>query len=441
MKEKIWLYFILLQPILDLLTSLMVNKTTLPVSVGILVRVVFLVCIVVFVLRYFINHKQFKPLIGIGFLAVFILLHLGINFISKEPFSLVSEVTFLTKALYPIFVFIAFYILYRGKEISRSKLLKALSFNTIVVSAIIVIPTILGISFESYNSSFAGSIGWFNAANETGAILTILFSFTLLLYFESLNWSALPLTAIVGTTVAVYLIGTKVATGSYILIAVFALALFLLKKQWVKSAVMLVALAGILYGVNQSPVAENTKIAEEQTQMRQELYQEADKHYTKEQVQNIMMFQDYREMSHPIITRILSSRDLFLLMHYDYFEEAEMSRKLFGMGYASEYHREAKMIEMDYFDFVFSFGVIAGLGLTVLMAIVVFKTIKFIFIELFNKQRNSGKMLIAFCSLLMLGVSFVAGHIWFAPAVSFYYAMLLAMLFSNDATTTTAEST
>lgn len=431
MREKIWLYFILLQPVLDFLTSLMVNKTNLPISIGILVRVVFLVYVTVYVLGYFYKKRQFKPLIGIGLLGAYLLIHLTVNLISKEPFSIVQEFTFLTKALYPVFILIAFYILYCDKVISRTKLLNVLSINTIVVSAIIIIPTILGISYESYNDSFAGSIGWFNAANETGATLTILFAFTLLLYLDSKKSHALSLVAIVGTTYSVYLIGTKVATGSYILIALFALLLMLLKKQWIKSAVMLVALAGILYGVNQSPVAENTKIAEEQTQLRQELYQEADKHYTKEQVEKIMMFQEYREMSHPMITRILSSRDLFLMMHYDFFQDADLSRKLFGMGYASEYDREAKMVEMDYFDFVFSFGLIAGLALTILIAVYVFKSIKLILTELFRKDRNTEKLMLAFTGLLMLGVSLVAGHIWFAPAVSIYVAIVLAMQFND----------
>ncbi|MET3576790.1 hypothetical protein ABID49_002720 [Bhargavaea ullalensis] len=397
-----------------------------------MVRVIFLAYVIYFVLRHFITNKQWKPLIGIGALGLYFLIGLLINFFLKDPFSIGAEITFLTKTIYPIFLFIAFYIIFKENFLGRDRLLKVLTINAIVVSAIIILPTVFGISFESYNSSFAGSIGWFNAANETGAILVILFAFTVLFYLKSRTWDPAAIIAIVGMTISVYLIGTKVATGSFLMIALCTALLFMLKKNWMKSVVILVALAGTLYGITQSPVAQNAKVVEEQNQIRQDMYKEKEKHFTADIIEQINMYQEYRKMSNPMLTQVLSSRDLFFLMHYDFFKEAHPLRKAFGMGYSSEYEKEAKMVEMDYFDFVFSYGLILGLALTVAMIFFIFKAIKTAITELFRKNRDDRKILIAFSSLLVLGVSFIAGHIWFAPAVSLYFMILLAMMYNQD---------
>src|SRR5690606_7295019 len=115
-----------------------------------------------------------------------------------------------------------------------------------------------------------------------------------------------------------------------------------------------------------------------------------------------------RAMSHPVLTQILSSRDLFVLMHAEFFEDAHPLRKAFGMGYASEYEKEAKTVEMDYFDFAFSYGVILTIVMTGGMLWFIFRAIKMGLTELFTKNRDDRKILLAFSSLLVLGVSFVA---------------------------------
>ncbi len=408
----------------------MLNKANTSLSIGILVRVVFLAYVIYFVLHHYFVKKSWKPLAGIGALGLYFVINLVINFIYKDPFSLGAEITFMAKTIYPIFLFIAFYIIFKNHLLKPESLLKILTVNAVIVSAIIIIPTVFGISFESYNSSFAGSIGWFNAANETGAILVILFAFTVLYYLKAGTWDVLALAALIGMTVSVYLIGTKVATGSFVLLALSTTLLLMLKKRWIKSGIILLALAGTLYGITQSPVAQNAKVVEEQNQIRQDMYKEKEKHFTADIIEQINMYQEYRKKSIPALTQVLSSRDLFLLMHYDFFKEAHPLRKAFGMGYSSEYEKEPKMVEMDYFDFVFSYGLILGVVLTVGMILFIFQTIKMGIVELLRKTRDDRKILLAFSSLLVLGVSFIAGHIWFAPAVSLYYMIMLAILYA-----------
>ena len=51
---------------------------------------------------------------------------------------------------------------------------------------------------------------------------------------------------------------------------------------------------------------------------------------------------------------IYSDRDKFLKTYKQYYKDAPLSQKLFGMGYAGNYTDKIKLIEMDFHDLFFS---------------------------------------------------------------------------------------
>ena len=124
---------------------------------------------------------------------------------------------------------------------------------------------------------------------------------------------------------------------------------------------------------------------------------------------------------------ILSGRDAYLDMHEVFFEAAPTSQKLFGMGYGSNYKFEPKMIEMDFHDLFYSFGII---GMIILCTPILYCFIKTIYtgVRKFKKCFNYENILIASSCALGLGIAFFAGHVLTAPGVSFYLAVILAYL-------------
>src|SRR5699024_9704446 len=60
----------------------------------------------------------------------------------------------------------------------------------------------------------------------------------------------------------------------------------------------------------------------------------------------------------PLLQKILSSRHLYLQETKDDFMEADILRNAFGLGYAGDYEQGPKIIEMDFFDLFFSYGII-----------------------------------------------------------------------------------
>ena len=160
--------------------------------------------------------------------------------------------------------------------------------------------------------------------------------------------------------------------------------------------------------VDDSNELENKKQNEENTNNKQ--------HETinKKQVENLL----------------LSSRELFLEKQKNDFIKAPISQKLFGMGYAGNYTDEPKMVEMDFYDLLFSFGIIGTLILLIPLLYFGIKIIIFAFLNIkivFNLKYS----MYATSLLLAFGIAFTAGHVLTAPAVSIYIAAILGFLTIN----------
>jgi hypothetical protein len=97
------------------------------------------------------------------------------------------------------------------------------------------------------------------------------------------------------------------------------------------------------------------------------------------------------------------------------------------MGYAGNYTVKIKLIEMDFHDIFFAFGIIGSLiyflpflyfGIKLLLSI----------ITNFKKILTVKYMLLASTIVLSLGIAFMSGHVLTAPSVSIFFVVILAYL-------------
>src|SRR5699024_7229978 len=88
------------------------------------------------------------------------------------------------------------------------------------------------------------------------------------------------------------------------------------------------------------------------------------------------------------------------------------------------YTSDPKIIEMDFFDMFFSYGVIGSLFLLIPLVYLCVKILVFpIHIE---------KALLLFTLCLCFGIAFLAGHVIFAPSVMTYLAILFLAIGVNN---------
>ncbi len=124
---------------------------------------------------------------------------------------------------------------------------------------------------------------------------------------------------------------------------------------------------------------------------------------------------------------IYSDRDKFLKTYKQYYKDAPLSQKLFGMGYAGNYTDKIKLIEMDFHDLFFAFGIV---GFLIYLIPLLYFGIK-LFIRMitnFKKIMKVKYMLLASTLVLSLGIGFMSGHVLTAPAVSIFFVVILAYI-------------
>ena len=426
-KANIFYIFLLIQPILDLFTSLMVRFTNLPLTIGMIVRGLFLFTMVIYLL--FVNksvHKK-KSIIYLGILCIFSVIYLITkNGIFNLGF-LKTEITYLFKYMYFPIVALCLINAFDELQLKKEKIFKVCIVEAIIYSILIILPEITNTAFSSYIGNNKGTVGWFYAANEIGAIMVALFPFLYYLLFEREGVVKIALTFTI-VILAMTLLGTKTSfLGMLITEVIYALYfLFNYKKnrahglKW--SIIIIVISFGLIPNIPavknlQSAISESTHIEED----------------IKEEAENIKSNNKYTIKS-PSMQRLikvaLSGRDKFFFNTLEIYDKAKIDDKFFGIGFVnrSEINNKKieKLIEIDPLDVFFHYGIIGFIIYFSPLVYIAYRTIKSIFK---NKFRLSFfKLTNIYVIGIITMISMMAGHVYSAPAVSIYVSFAMAML-------------
>ena len=473
--EHFLLFFIILQPVLDLLTSLSITLLKSNATVGILVRFLIMAVGGIYILIQAKEKENRKFLIYLILLAGV----LGVGFINnklvKDPIVLSEEVKFVAKALY-IYIMLGSYIL-ALKSLKKTvnisdKVRNSIVYSTLIINAIMVISISTSTDFGSYEWMKVGSRGWFYAGNELGSILAIIFPIVVLYSIQKtksvkhvLYW--IPSLLMIYSLIQV---GTKVGMGSIGVTLAAAIGIIVLqllfdrknpnKKSLAFNAVIaIVLLAGVVGTFKQTPLAQNMGIhnnylseqnvaqqgqkekeIKEKLKKEQELKAKEEKHHKvekpeekakiEEEVKKELEKEQKKENQENLI---FSGRQVYEERHKQFFKEAPMSQKLLGMGYAGNFkyneqkQPDPKLIEMDFHDWFYDFGII-GFALLMIPFIYYGLRILLVFITRFKEIFNIKYGMIAASLLLALGIAYIAGHILTAPGVGIYFVVVLAYL-------------
>ncbi|GMR67590.1 O-antigen ligase family protein [Bacillus sp. MN7755] len=437
------LLFIVFQPILDLLTSFSIYVLHMSATVGIVVRFAFMLLALGYLL---LHHKQQGAKKYILYLCLFgIVLAIGLvnNLMVKSPVSFGEEVKFILKSVYPIVLLFGYIIALKelkNNEFAFHKIITYFLYATLILSISIIVAMATGTDFPSYPNSKIGSRGWFFAGNDLSSIFAIMFPIVVL-YSVHKTTSFSKVYYWIPTVLAMYasiMIGTKVGYGAIVI--TLGIALFFLfieymmhrKKEGkgftylVNTVVAAVVLGGLFVLTPQTPIAKNMSIHLQIYEYKKSVQDEKDRKEGKE-VKEEEEHKQGELTDSEMKSLIYSDRDKFLKVYKQYYKEAPLSQKLFGMGYAGNYTTKMKLVEMDFHDLFFAFGIV---GFLMYLLPLLYFGIK-IFIRLitnFKKLFSVKHMLLASTLVLSLGIGFMSGHVLTAPAVSIFFVVILAYL-------------
>lgn len=460
-------YFIIIQPILDILTYFSIIYLHQSVTIGIIIRVLFMGLCTLYIF-FGGNQYSLKKYIITYLLLLFIVLGIGliINFMNKPVFNLFSELQFYLKIMYYPVLFCTILLLFsvdKNYDQAKQTLLSSITIAMFITALFMFVAILTGTANTTYKWLKTGYTGWYFAGNEISAIVAICFPLLLIYSIKKtehlrdfIYWIPTILLAICALW-----IGTKVSYLGILLtiiVTVLISIIIFLYTKWknttwkrpIKTILLFNILTAIIYfGISPfSPsynniagdyVNINETVKENNHDATEKAKKEAEKKKVKEKRGIHSETENDSILNSKILNILLSSRDAYFDPIYNDYKDASLAHKLFGLGYAGFYEGEPKLIEMDFFDIFFSFGIL-GFTLILLPLLVVFwKVIKTLFTHFFTFFRIEN-ILLLFSLGLGLGVAFLAGHVLFAPAVSIYLTITMALLFHFHTTINSGSS-
>lgn len=412
MQKKIELIvkaFLLSSPFLDILTALSLHVFKTDLTIGIVIRVLFLIFSVIYLFFFYQGEKK-KLYKGFSLsLIIYILFFIGIVLVDKGSNALFYEVKNVFKTFYFPFLLISFSAMFEEKMDIVPK--KYFSYMMFIYLLGIFIPSLLGIGFDTYEVTKKGSLGFFNSANEIGGIISILMPFFFLNLYKDNN----IIKSMFGLSVLLYVLlsmGTKTPLLTFIIILACYLLIFLYKvirkREYKKvlgiSVIFITMIFCLSLLIPKTTFYKNIKI-----------------HLDFLKVDKVTdIFKSEELVDH----FIFSSRLKFMKNSVNYYKKAPLVEKLGGIGYIEGYGTDKvslKMVEMDYVDIFLRQGII---GFTIYMVIYLYflriAVKRYLESKLFTKKVT---YLLA-CFLTILLSSFT-GHIIMAPAVSILVVLIL----------------
>lgn len=393
--------FILLQPILDLITGFGIHIWKMDITIGIIIRMIFLLVILYSVMFV---YKKKQNWLYYGILIVYGLLYVLGIILFKDGVGLFSEIQGLCRVFYFPVLLIALYSIKDEIKISKMTLMVVL----VTYLVCILVPNCLNLGFETYEITKAGTLGFFNSANEISGIISLLTPIMILIFVSSKK--IIP--AVIISCIYLYVIltiGTKTPLLSLGITIFFTYLWFIYNavkvKKYKRIGISLIAL--VLFTTALILILPKTTF-----------YKNIETHLNYLKLDNVTeVFEDEKLVDH----FIFSSRLKFMKERQQDYMDGNIYQKLFGIGYLNN-QKEAKAVEMDYFDIYYNHGIIG---------FILFFGMYGYFFYLIMKERRKldfEQYMLYISILLSIFLSFFTGHIITAPAVSILVTVLLLML-------------
>lgn len=452
-KQKIILIYFLILPFIDLATSLMTRFTDIMLTPGMIIKGITLLFAIIYI--FFFSKSKYKriSIIYSSILILYIILYIGLKKDIWSLSNLIKEGTYGYRYFYYPFVFMGFLNLADDVKLDVTLVKKIISYNALIYAMLIIIPYITNTGFASYYDyyRFEGSVGWFYAANEIGAILTIL-SVSIYYFLDvSKKYKVLLLIPIFASLT---ILGTKVGFLGMVIVYFICLIAFIIKEK--KKSFLLVCVSLCFLGVATyfSPISNNIKSVmgnylpsnedninnpnnneKPNDNKKPENKNDSNKTGNKliEKIHNFKKLDDFikNEKIRNAITVIFNGRDIMLVENLNYYLYSGSVNQLFGLSWTDresiDYTTNNKLIEIDYFDILIHYGIIGFIIYFLPLVVFLFYTIiniKYIKVETY---------IYLFTILTILGAALLAGHIFSAPAVSIYLILLMIIsLFEID---------
>ncbi|SEP74898.1 O-antigen ligase like membrane protein [Virgibacillus subterraneus] len=417
--EILFIYFILLQPALDVLAYF-----NIPISI--ILRVVVMGMGFIYILILPGDKERKIALIYIIMLGIFMVINFTNNLMVKNQFMMSLEITYIIKSVFFVELLIVYVFVIRSfslKENWQRIIQLCIFINMVSIAAVMLLAGLSDTAKRSYGAlAKEGHSGWFFSGNELSVILGMGFSMMVLYMInQKSRLKKARLLPFIGLVIwAMLTVGTKVSFGSIIIVLSISILVLIPKivrnrKDWFNVITLSALLAATILITPSTSIGNNLSFS-------------FGIDFTNQENRPSNMEEDHGSKGQ-LHQNLLSGRSYFLNNIKEQYREAPLSQKLFGMGVGGNYVVSPKLIEMDFLDWYFNFGL---LGFVLLMLPLIYFGYHILF-NIFSyhlKKINLAIVLVGLSVSLGLGSSMIAGHVLSSPASSIYLGIFIAYLYA-----------
>lgn len=424
-KKKLYL-FILLLPIIDVLTSITEKFDLNMPSIGIIIKSIFLSIMILYLIIQ--STSKYKKMCLYYLMAIF--LYIALFFITKIKYLdlnlFLIELKYMIKILFYPISLVCLICYFDDKNFSKKELSNILLKCHLIYLLFLLIPFLTKTGFNSYLDGSYGTSGWFYSANEMAIILIILFPFSYLFLKKSFIFFIVPIIS----ALLISTLGTKVSMiGLYIIsLIIFIISLFYRNNNKFNFKLIFstfLVFISVFITFNSSKTLDNInnsiKVQEKQNEIDKEYLKIDESDKSKDTFLYIFM-NKYGKA-------ILNDRDIYFNYTYKIFNDNfDINTLLFGIGYSNNKkinnEKIAKLIEIDFFDILFHSGIV--------MIFIIFLPFFYYIIKLFkSKKINIYTSFYTLMIALIFSISCLSGHTFGAPAVSIYLSIYMIFAFGE----------
>lgn len=383
--DKFVLFFILLSPVLDVLTSFQINNNLGSIYISHVVRGLLFLFSIIYLLK---NKTNIKTII---FLFIYFVIS-GIDILIFKKNTMFTELVNILNIFY-LPVLILFFKKYDNEKINDN--LIYLVF--VLYISFIVLPVLFNIGNKSYDQNKIGYIGLFNAGNEISSLLVGLLPIIVsnLKNIKSIVIRIVTVLLIITTAI---MVATKILFIGIIIVFGYYLIKYIIKnfkKMHTALKISIFVLPILLITTlvifnTKIPVIHNLKVALD--------------FYKVDEVSDMFSVKNIDNI-------VFSKRLTYLKRSSIKYSKSNLETKAFGFGKAKLL--KIRDIEIDVFDIFFSIGIIGFISYIILMIYALCKT------------KLKGPYLFSF--ILFITISLLSGHVLNRPMVSIFIALLFIL--------------
>ncbi|MDO4963774.1 MAG: O-antigen ligase family protein, partial [bacterium] len=316
----------------------------------------------------------------------------------NNTFILKTNLISLFKFWYFPFEFIFFYLLFKNKKdiIDKNVLIK-IFFSYLIL---IIIPLILNINFNSYLEGKKSAVGVFYSANDISSIISILMPFVVH-FILSIKNKIISFIMFLLLIFVIFIIGTKTPVISLFICIVYFILKYIIKSKNLLKNVIIIISSIVVISLGSILISKTN------------FYNNLSVHMNYLGIDSIVdVFTDLDNIDR----FIYSDRISFLQNKNKHYIKSSVINKTIGEGYVINIDNflNTKLIELDYYDVLYSNGIFGFILYYGFLFYVIFKFI----IKFYKDGYKKNTDIYILSSLLIIAIASSSGHLFTSVSAS-----------------------